>query len=757
MAVGRGCPVYPVRVDLLRRSPDDRRLAPSPAAGAPVLASSMVWRTRLLEVLESSTGCPVVVVSGPAGYGKTTVLAQWAAQDLRQVVWLTVHPYDDPAVLAEELVRSLGAVVEGPALPLIQDGASWFGFVLPSVARIVAGATQPVLLVVDDAGHLAGTAAEALLETVVEHLPAGSQVALATRQEPQRVLRRLRPSGEVLEIGPELLAMDAREAAALIAGLDVELDDRGFAALLRRTEGWPVGVYLLGLALRPGAPRVNADDVPTLAPGWAMRYIRDELYDALDRPTAEFLLRSSVLDELTGPACDAVTGSTGSLGRLRDLAESNSLVVPLDAAGERFRLHNLYADFLRAELLARSPDEFHVAHEAASRWFEAQGHDDAAVAHARLAGDDQRLGELVWARAPHLLASGRVGVLRRWLDGLDERRITSTCALAITAAYVASHVGDIPAMTRYVLAAESRCSDDRGPGAGGPRDLDVGLIKAVEAHGGIRQMLAHSSAAVEGLAPDDPWLTVAHYLRGVALHLLGRGADAAVELQTSLRLAKAFDLPVMEAHALAAQADLALLGGDVTQAASLAEQARALVVRHRIEHISTSAPIFTSSAQVFAAEGRLAEAAAEAARALRLTSAMGPVAPWHAVMGRLQLAQTYVHLGDADQARLLLDEARQLYTEPLHAPVADAYLAATQSLVDQVSQGPARWSTLTTAELRVLQYLPSHLSFPEIGQELFLSRHTVKSQAMSAYRKLGARSRSEAVTKARALGLLPAP
>lgn len=719
----------------------------------------MVRRNRLIAQLEATRDHRVVVVAAPAGYGKTTLLAQWAAGDPRQVVWLTVHAYDHPSELAARLVAALGAptVSQPPLLPVNEGDATWYALVLPTVGRIVAEIRQPVLIVVDDAGQLEGTAAEALVGAVIEHLPAGSQLVLATRREAPRALRRLRPAGDVLEIGPDLLAMDPREAETLLAGLDVELDHDAFDALLRRTEGWPVGLYLLALALLPGSGRTRRGEVPALAPGWVTRYIRDELFDALDPTTAEFLLTVSVLDELTGPACDAVAGTTGSLGRLRSLAEGNSLVVALDAAGERFRLHHLYADFLRDELLARSADDFRGAQAAASLWCEGQGLDDAAVAHARLAGDDSRLGQLVWSLAPHLLATGRWAVLRQWLADLDERRITGSCALSLTAAYVASHRGDMPAMSRFLLAAEARCSADTHAERLGPSALDVGLIKAIEALGGIPQMVELSSAAVEGMAPDDPWLTLAHYLRGIALLLLGRRSESIDSVQTGLRLATAHGLPVMQAHALAALAVQALVDDDLRAASTYVSEARALVVRHGIEHISTAAPIFSTSAQVYVAEGRLVEAEAEAVRALRLTLAINPVASWHGVLGRLQLAETYARLGDRERARMLLDEARERYVDDLRSPVLDALVSSAEALLPAARPGPAGAAILTTAELRVLQYLPSHLSFPEIGQELFLSRHTVKSQAMSTYRKLDVRSRSEAVAKARAMGLLPTP
>jgi LuxR family maltose regulon positive regulatory protein len=182
--------------------------------------------------------------------------------------------------------------------------------------------------------------------------------------------------------------------------------------------------------------------------------------------------------------------------------------------------------------------------------------------------------------------------------------------------------------------------------------------------------------------------------------------------------------------------------------------ARGVVFDNQLEHLPIGAPIFTASALVLLSTGRRSQAVDDAARALRLTALMEPIAPWHAVEGRLRLGQTYWQLGDHKRARILTEEARERYVPAARSPMLDQMLKEAERRVAAVDSAPGP-SLLTTAELRVLQYLPSHLSFPEIGQRLYLSRHTVKSQALSTYRKLGVSSRSGAVAAASELGLLP--
>jgi LuxR family maltose regulon positive regulatory protein len=285
--------------------------------------------------------------------------------------------------------------------------------------------------------------------------------------------------------------------------------------------------------------------------------------------------------------------------------------------------------------------------------------------------------------------------------------------------------------------------------------LEVGLLDATVATDGIEAMRATCVAYLAAGPPQSPWRTLAHLLAGVAETLSGTPDRAEDTLRRGLHLTNVLDLPLMTAHTLVALADLALLQGDTAAAVAPVHEARDLMARHRLDFIATTAPIFTTSALVYLLEGRMPQARAEAARALRLTALMRPIAPWHAVQGRLALARVYLGLGEAARARELLDEAEALRTSASASPVLDQMHRQVREHVDQVAQSAPLGPTLTTAEVRVLQYLPTHLSFPEIAGELFVSRHTVKTQALSAYRKLGAHSRSEAIELARDIGLLP--
>jgi LuxR family maltose regulon positive regulatory protein len=243
-------------------------------------------------------------------------------------------------------------------------------------------------------------------------------------------------------------------------------------------------------------------------------------------------------------------------------------------------------------------------------------------------------------------------------------------------------------------------------------------------------------------------------MRALAAFHLGDRDQAAHDLDAALEVCQQWRLVDMRAHCLAVSAQLAVLNGEPDQATVKIDEARDLVFDHGLENVASIAPVFSASSGVLLATGRTSLAEGDAMRALRLTALFEAVAPWHAVGGRLTLSQVFWHLGDSQRANVLCEEATERYLPAAQCTVLDQMVKQTKELMMR-TDGPLSPSLLTTAELRVLQYLPSHLSFPEIGQHLFLSRHTVKSQALSAYRKLGVTSRSQAVDRARGLGLLP--
>ncbi len=724
------------------------------SGGASAFGATTVRRDRILDLLERSRSARVVCLQAPGGYGKTTVLTQWAAEDGRPVLWLTVRPQAaDAQWVARAIVEALeesGLVGQRAALPEGSDAVTWHLGVLPALETVLASAQRPFVIVIDDAGALSGEKWNCLAGSIATSLPEGAQLALGTRTMLPPSLRRLRRADQVLVIGPGELALDAVEGAELMRMLQADLTDDRLMSLLQDTEGWPVTVHLAGRAISAGRSVEHRLD---LTPdGELSDYLREEILRRLDREDARFLLRSSVLTELDEPACDAVTGSDASLARLRRLAGSNHLLVPLDSTASRFRMHPLLAGVLDDELRATDPRAWHDAHAAASRCREAAGDLDSAVFHAVQAGDDARLAALVWGHAGRLIGAGRMPVVQRWLDGVSMARLTSHAGLALTAAWIAVQVGDDLRMGQLALAAQARAVGDQSS-----LMADVGLLKAAMTVDGLDAMETLVRQFIAAKGPDEEWLTVAHYLLGVALVLKEQPEQGRAELERADRLSRLHGFPAMRARCLAALSEQSLARGDTRRASEYIVEAREALARYRLDHITTSAPVFVASARCSLAQGRPAEARDEARQALRLTSLMRVLGPLNEVYSRLALANLFLALGDHAQAVVLLADAQAAYGPANRSPLGDRMMAETLQRLRTPATRPSGSPVLTTAEVRVLQYLPTHLSFPEIAAELFVSRHTVKTQALSSYRKLGAHTRSEAIAKARELGLLPSP
>jgi LuxR family transcriptional regulator, maltose regulon positive regulatory protein len=382
----------------------ESKLHPPPAR------PGIVARTGLVDRLLASDGVPVVGVVAPVGYGKTTLLAQWAQRTGRRVGWVSVDQRDnDPAVLLTYIAVALDRVE--PLDPMVVRGLAAPGAsILGAVARLaaaMAAITQPVALVLD---HLELLENQACLDVVAElaaQLPAGAQLLVASRTAPPLPVALLRAQGRVLELGVEDLAMDDQEARALLEGAGVGLDDAAVNELLARTEGWPVGLYLAALAHKAGGPRAHAWAGFTGDDRFMADYLRSEVLGKLPPELLSFLTRTAVLDRMSGPLCDAVLETTGSSAVLAGLEGSNLLLVPLDRQRRWYRYHHLFQELLTAELGRREPGLVPGLHARAASWCEANGLPETAIDHAQAAGDPDRVARLVWELAMPAYGAGR--------------------------------------------------------------------------------------------------------------------------------------------------------------------------------------------------------------------------------------------------------------------------------------------------------------------------------------------------------------
>ena len=251
------------------------------------------------------------------------------------------------------------------------------------------------MLVLDDLHAIANPACLDVLAALCEHVPAGSLIATASREEPSLPLARWRTQGRLHEIGVTDLRLDQQEAAALLSGAGVELDPTDVADLTERTEGWPAGLYLAALSLQAGAPDPARAEVFAGDDRLVSEYFRFELLSRLPEAEARFLTHTSVLERMCGSLCDAVLETTQSAATLESLVRSNSFVVPLDRRGEWYRYHHLFGELLRSELERREPEVVAALNARAMAWCVANDLPEAAVLYGQAAGETAAVAALV--------------------------------------------------------------------------------------------------------------------------------------------------------------------------------------------------------------------------------------------------------------------------------------------------------------------------------------------------------------------------
>jgi LuxR family maltose regulon positive regulatory protein len=730
------------------RSPHLRIANAQPVRRSPRLHSAILPRDRLLRRLAQSAHVPFVLLVAPAGYGKTTLLAQWVQSEHRRTAWISLtDDDDDPHRLLALITRALDELQPG-RLRSVPDADAPTS--LTSLMAALERLDEAFLMVLDDVHRLRSPAALDALATIAELVPEGSQLALASRAEPALPIGRLRAQGRLVDLRTGDLVMTRREATTMLSLAGLELPPDDVLVLLERTEGWPAGLYLAALSLRERPDRHRAVTGFAGDDRLAADYLRDELLSRLDPEQLDFLCGASVLDTLTGHVCDAVLDRTGSGGDLRRLSRSNALVAVIDTTDGTYRCHPMLTRMLRAELHREDPVREAELHRRASDWFAFRGDADRAIDHAIEAGDIARAGELLWSGAANHVLGGRKDKVRSWLDRFPREQICAHPTLSLTAAAFHLAAGERDLTEHWTATAERATSEASSPAV----LAGVAVMRAAVARDGIVAMAADASRAY-ALAPEDsPWLSLCCLLQGVANHLQGDREAARSALEEGARRG-AIAAPGIQVLCLAQLALLALEEGDWEQGPLLASRALAQVERCRLAEYPTCALVYAVSALVRAHRDRIEDAQADRQRAAELLGMLVDHVPWYEIETRVVLARATLRLGDVTGTRRLLAEAGRMPARTRDAMVLREWIDDLWSQLDAFSVtalvGPL---SLTTAELRVLALLPTHLSFPEMGRRLHVSANTIKTHAHAVYRKLGVCSRSDAVVRARETGLL---
>ncbi|HEX5586852.1 MAG TPA: LuxR C-terminal-related transcriptional regulator, partial [Acidimicrobiia bacterium] len=677
-------------------------------------------------------------------------LAQWATLDARPTAWVSLSESDNdaPALLAHmlfalEASTALGAEhFEAIALSV----ADLARVVLPRFGAVVADAA-PTVWMLDDVHVLRSDAALRVVRVLLEHASAGSTVVLAGRRAPELPIARRRAGRAVLDVGLDDLTMSEREAAALLRAAGATLRPGDVGTVVSRTEGWPAGLYLSSLVQRDGGDvaRLGSDDRAIA------EYLLDEVLRVTTDDQATFLTRSAIFEMVTASACDAVLERDDAAALLDALERSNLFVHRVGPNRDAYRYHQLFRDLLLAELRRRESATEHELHRRASAWFESQGDIDGAIEHARASGDTDRVADLVWANVAHYIGIGRTATVQRWLEAFSPSEIAARPSLALSAAWVAFTDGDSTEMERWATVLHTHDLDGQ-LSDGIPQRAAVALVDALVSKDGLRASLADAEVAYTEHGPGTPYRPLAGLVAGIAARLLGDTDAAGTWCEEALQLGVV--LPPVQSQAAAQMARLAADAGLWADAMRHIDVALQIVEQYGFEERAAMCQVYATAGYVRAHEGR-ADAKDLVKHGVWLVSSLRGVARFAALDARILLARTLATLGELDLARELVNEAAALIAAYPDPGVLPEMLAQARARI-AAAEHPLGMSAspLTPAELRVLRYLPTHLSFAEIADVVFVSRNTVKTQAIAVYRKLGVTSRAAAVDRARAAGLL---
>jgi LuxR family transcriptional regulator, maltose regulon positive regulatory protein len=426
-------------------------------------------RPRLFQRLDEGMGRPLVLVCTPAGFGKTTLLADWATSTAMPVAWLSLDPNDnDPGRFWRYVVAALDRVVEGLGEHLLPglspaSGTSSQSVVTALINRLQA-APDEVALVLDDYHVIEEPVIHDSLGFLLSHPPSRLHLAIASRSDPPLPVARLRASGQLVELRAADLRFTPEETAAFLREVwKLDLPVQTIAALESRTEGWVVGLQLAALSLQ-GRPDPDAFlDAFTGTHRYVLDYLTEEVLEQQPDPVRSFLLQTSILERLCGPLCDAVTGGSDGQGMLEELERANLFLVPLDEERRWWRLHHLFADLLRARMVQAQPDLVAELHRRAAGWCEQHGLIDDAIRHRLGSGDAPSAAGLVEEHLDETLRRGEDVILQRWLSVLPEEAVQAVPTLCLAQGLMEFHLGHLHSVERLLEHAEQAFDPQRQP------------------------------------------------------------------------------------------------------------------------------------------------------------------------------------------------------------------------------------------------------------------------------------------------------
>ncbi|MGH9260130.1 MAG: hypothetical protein ACRD08_09600, partial [Acidimicrobiales bacterium] len=452
--------------------------------------------------------------------------------------------------------------------------------------------------------------------------------------------------------------------------------------------------------------------------------MRSEILSRLSDDVVRFLVHSSVLDRMSGSLCDAVLRRSGTAQVLESIESSNVLLVPLDHHREWYRYHHLFRELRATELRRREPEIVPQLHLRAAAWCEANGMPEAAIEHAQAAGDADQVCRLVLNVANPVWASGRADTVLRWMEWFESQGLVERYpGIAVHGALMFALMGRSGETERWATAAE------RTPASGTLADGNtiegtVSYLRAILCRNGVEDMRRDAQVALNGLSPASPYRAAMLHAEGVSYLLDGDPDRAQAIFARAVDAATSAGVLPFVPVLLAERGIVALERDDWPEAESFEEQAVSIMQDGDYDDYWTSALVYAWMARVALHRGDVPQGREHVARAARLRPLLTYSLPVVSVQALLEMARAYLALADPAGARTVLRQVRDILQQRPHLGVPPGQADELRLKLDTIAGGTPGASSLTTAELRLLPLLPTHLSFREIGERLYVSRHT---------------------------------
>ena len=628
----------------------------------PPSRSEVVLRPRLTELLNSGRHHKLTLISAPAGFGKTTLVSEWVAAGRRPVAWLSLAVEEsDPARFLTYLIAALQTIagdIGATALTVLQSPQPLpIEAILTNLINDIAAIPNDFILVLDDYHLVDDASVDKALGFLLEHSPSQLHLAITTREDPNLPLARLRVRDQLTELRAADLRFTAAEAAEFlnqVMGLSLSVGE--VAALDSRTEGWIAGLQLAALSMKSHRDITGFIQAFTGDHRYIVDYLVEEVLGNQPEALRHFLLRTSILDRLNGPLCDAVTGQPGGAAQLEALQRGNFFLIPLDDRRHWYRYHHLFADVLRAHLTAEQPDQLPILHQRASAWFARNDSAPEAIHHALAAQDFEQAATLIERAVPATRRNRQDAMLRRWFQALPDELLRRRPLLNAHYVGILLQSGQPDGVEARLRDAERWLADNVGlrPDFADEEDFQrlPSLIAMYYAaitlvRGDSAGAMAHARRVIE-LAPEED-----DFVRGAASSLMGLAAWTSGDLATAYRM-----------------------------------YADGMAYLHKAGYISDVIGGFVSLSDIRLAQGRLREAQSNYERGLQLATQpdrppLRGAADMHVGLSDITLERN--DLDSAAQHLLMsveLGELNGLPKNPYRWCVASARLLAARGHVD---------------------------------------------------------------------------